>query len=120
MNYDPEREGADPAEIDKMDRMKEEVKEVQNIMTNNVDRIIARAERLDDLMDKSADLEVGAQTFKQTSTKVARSYWWKNVKLVVVIVVIVLIIVLIIILLATGVIPVSAPLPPIVSPTDGP
>uniref|UniRef100_A0A3Q0S203 V-SNARE coiled-coil homology domain-containing protein n=1 Tax=Amphilophus citrinellus TaxID=61819 RepID=A0A3Q0S203_AMPCI len=50
-----------------------------------------------------------AQHFKQTSQKVARSYWWKNVKLIVVIIVIVLIVVLIIILLATGVIPTSAP-----------
>lgn len=61
-----------------------------------------------------------AQHFKQTSQKVARSYWWKNVKLIVVIVVIVLIIILIIILLATGVIPTSAPLPPIVNPTTKP
>lgn len=57
-----------------------------------------------------------AQHFKQTSQKVARSYWWKNVKLVVVIVVVVLVIVLIIVLLATGVIPVSAPLP-VITPT---
>lgn len=61
-----------------------------------------------------------AQNFKQTSHKVARSYWWKNVKLVVVIIVVVLIIVLIIILLATGVIPVSAPVGPVVSPTTKP
>lgn len=61
-----------------------------------------------------------AQHFKQTSQKVARSYWWKNVKLVVVIVVVVLVIVLIIVLLATGVIPVSAPVPPVVTPTVKP
>ena len=53
-----------------------------------------------------------AQNFKQTSQKVARSYWWKNVKIVVVIIVIVIIIILIIVLLATGVIPVSNPVPP--------
>lgn len=63
---------------------------------------------------------IQAQHFKQTSQKVARSYWWKNVKLVVVIIVVVLIIVLIIILLATGVIPVGAPLPPMVEPTKKP
>lgn len=61
-----------------------------------------------------------AQHFKQTSQKVARTYWWKNVKMVVVIVVIVLVIVLIIILLATGVIPISTPVPPIVNPTTKP
>nr|XP_057925870.1 vesicle-associated membrane protein 8 [Doryrhamphus excisus] len=119
MDYDPERGGAveTPEPLNRMETMKNEVDGVKNIMTENVDRILARGERLEDLMDKSADLQAGAQHFKHTSHKVARSYWWKNVKLVVVIVVIVLIIVLIIILLATGVIPVSAPVPPIVEPT---
>ncbi|XP_072289958.1 vesicle-associated membrane protein 8 [Eucyclogobius newberryi] len=104
---------------DKVSVLKEQVDGVKNIMTQNVDRILARGERLDDLMDKSEDLQAGAQTFKHTSTKVARSYWWKNVKLVVIIVVVVLIIVLIIILLATGVIPTGTPIPPI-KPTPKP
>ncbi|XP_054630336.1 vesicle-associated membrane protein 8 [Dunckerocampus dactyliophorus] len=122
MDYDLERGGASatPEPLNKMDAIKGEVDAVKSIMTDNVDRILARGERLDDLVDKSAGLQAGAQHFKQTSHKVARSYWWKNVKLVVVIVVIVLIIVLIIILLATGVIPVSAPVPPIVQPTAAP
>ncbi|XP_051924354.1 vesicle-associated membrane protein 8 isoform X2 [Hippocampus zosterae] len=122
MDYDPERRGeiSTPEALDKMESLRSEVDGVKNIMTQNVDRILARGERLDDLMGKSEDLQDGAKHFKHTSQKVARSYWWKNVKIVVVIVVIVLIIVLIIILLATGVIPVSAPVPPIIEPTPGP
>ncbi|CAJ1068298.1 vesicle-associated membrane protein 8-like [Xyrichtys novacula] len=122
MNIDPEQGamGSEPESKDKVQALRDQVDGVKDIMTQNVDRILARGERLDDLMDKSEDLQAGAQNFKQTSQKVARNYWWKNVKLVVVIVVVVLIIVLIIILLATGVIPVSAPLPPIVKPTDKP
>ncbi|XP_030274211.1 vesicle-associated membrane protein 8-like [Sparus aurata] len=121
MDIDPERgEAAEPVPKDKVQTLKDQVDGVKNIMTENVDRILARGERLDDLMDKSEDLQAGAQHFKQTSQKVARSFWWKNVKLVVVIVVVVLIIVLIIILLATGVIPTSAPVPPIVPPTPKP
>ncbi|KAG7222151.1 hypothetical protein INR49_016723 [Caranx melampygus] len=111
---------AAPEPKDKVQALRDQVDGVKSIMTQNVDRILARGERLDDLMGKSEDLQAGAQHFKQTSQKVARSYWWKNVKLVVVIVVVVLIIVLIIILLATGVIPVSAPVPPIVNPTAKP
>ncbi|XP_041957007.1 vesicle-associated membrane protein 8 [Alosa sapidissima] len=99
-------------EVDKVTNLKNQVDGVKQIMTHNVDRILARGERLDELMDKSEGLEAGAQNFKQTSQKVARSYWWKNVKIVVVIIVIVLIIVLIIVLLATGVIPTSNPVPP--------
>lgn len=123
MDRDPERNGAgaeSQVAQDKVSALRSQVDGVKDIMTQNVDRILARGERLDDLMDKSEDLQAGAQHFKQTSQKVARKYWWKNVKLVVVIVVIVLIIILIIILLATGVIPVSSPLPPPVSPTKKP
>ncbi|XP_030647299.1 vesicle-associated membrane protein 8-like [Chanos chanos] len=108
-------------EKDRVKTLQSQVDGVKNIMTENVDRILARGERLDDLMDKSEDLQAGAQNFRHTSHKVARSYWWKNVKLVVVIIVIVLIIVLIIVLLATGVIPTSAPAPaPLPLPTSKP
>ncbi|KAJ8385968.1 hypothetical protein AAFF_G00177890 [Aldrovandia affinis] len=79
-----------------------------------------RGERLDELMGKTEDLQAGAQNFKHTSQKVARSYWWKNVKLVVVIVVIVLVIILIIVLLATGVIPTSSSPTPSITPTKKP
>ncbi|XP_029019492.1 vesicle-associated membrane protein 8 [Betta splendens] len=125
MDTNPERgEGAAAAAAaepqDKVQSLRNQVDGVKNIMTENVDRILARGERLDDLMGKTKDLQAGAQHFKQTSVKVARSYWWKNVKLIVLIIVIVVIIILIIILLATGVIPVSAPVPPIVNPTTKP
>ncbi|KAM9391389.1 vesicle-associated membrane protein 8 [Pholidichthys leucotaenia] len=120
MDVDPSGVEVDTEPKDNVQTLKDQVDGVKNIMTQNVDRILARGERLDDLMGKTEDLQAGAQNFKQTSTKVARSYWWKNIKLIVVIVVIVLIIVLIIILLATGVIPVSAPVPPIVGPTPKP
>ncbi|XP_016299858.1 vesicle-associated membrane protein 8-like [Sinocyclocheilus anshuiensis] len=105
------REGESSQEVDPVKSLQSQVDGVKDIMTQNVDRILARGERLDDLMGKSEDLQAGAQNFKHTSQKVARAYWWKNVKLIVVIVVIVLIIVLIVIFLATGVIPTSAPAP---------
>ncbi|CAI5651258.1 vesicle-associated membrane protein 8 [Oreochromis niloticus] len=122
MDTDPERGGIEemPEPKDKVQALKDQVDGVKSIMTQNVDRILARGERLDDLMGKTEDLQAGAQHFKQTSHKVARSYWWKNVKLIVVIIVIVLIIVLIIILLATGVIPTSSSVPPVVAPTIKP
>ncbi|XP_056275805.1 vesicle-associated membrane protein 8 [Pseudoliparis swirei] len=117
MDFDPERGDEAEEPKGKVQTLKDQVDGVKNIMTQNVDRILARGERLDDLMGKSEDLQAGAQHFKQTSQKVARSYWWKNVKLVVIIVVVVLIVILIIILLATGVIPVGATVPPLVNPT---
>ncbi|RVE68880.1 hypothetical protein OJAV_G00096450 [Oryzias javanicus] len=120
MDFDPEQGDLSEPPKDKVSNLRDQVDGVKNIMTENVERILARGERLDDLMGKTEDLQAGAQHFKHTAQKVARSYWWKNVKLVVLLVVIVLIIILIIVLLATGVIPTSNPPPPIVSPTIKP
>lgn len=105
------REGESTPDVNQVQSLQSQVDGVKDIMTQNVDRILARGERLDDLMGKTEDLEAGAQNFKHTSQKVARAYWWKNVKLIVLIVVIVLVIVLVIIFLATGVIPTSTPAP---------
>lgn len=44
---------------DKVQALRDQVDGVKNIMTENVERILARGERLDDLMDKSEDLQAG-------------------------------------------------------------
>lgn len=44
---------------DKVQTLRNQVDGVKNIMTENVERILARGERLDDLMDKSEDLQAG-------------------------------------------------------------
>ncbi len=44
---------------DKVQALRDQVDGVKDIMTQNVDRILARGERLDDLMDKSEDLQAG-------------------------------------------------------------
>uniref|UniRef100_A0A4W6G6D5 V-SNARE coiled-coil homology domain-containing protein n=1 Tax=Lates calcarifer TaxID=8187 RepID=A0A4W6G6D5_LATCA len=71
-------------------------------------------------VDCLVSLPAQAEQFKRTTKTVTRSYWWKNVKLIVVIVLVALIISVLIILLATGVIPVSAPVPPTVIHTSHP
>lgn len=48
-----------PEQKDKVQTLKDQVDGVTNIMTQNVNRIIARGERLDDLMGKSEDLQEG-------------------------------------------------------------
>ncbi|KAG8011605.1 Vesicle-associated membrane protein 8, partial [Nibea albiflora] len=50
---------AKPEPQDKVQSLRDQVDGVKNIMTQNVDRILARGERLDDLMDKSEDLQAG-------------------------------------------------------------
>lgn len=50
---------AAPESKDKVQALRDQVDGVKSIMTQNVDRILARGERLDDLMGKSEDLQAG-------------------------------------------------------------
>ncbi|XP_033014963.1 vesicle-associated membrane protein 8 isoform X2 [Lacerta agilis] len=90
---------------DKVKNLQNEVEGVKNIMTQNVERMLARGENLDHLRNKTEDLEATSEHFKTTSQKVARKYWWKNAKMIIIICIIVAIILILIILFATGVIP---------------
>ncbi|XP_038168181.1 vesicle-associated membrane protein 8 [Arvicola amphibius] len=90
---------------DRVRNLQSEVEGVKNIMTQNVERILARGENLDHLRNKTEDLEATSEHFKTTSQKVARKFWWKNVKMIVIICVIVLVIIILIVLFATGTFP---------------
>lgn len=48
-------------EVDRVKSLQSQVDGVKDIMTQNVERILARGERLDDLMDKSEDLQAGVR-----------------------------------------------------------
>ncbi|XP_029460138.1 vesicle-associated membrane protein 8 [Rhinatrema bivittatum] len=105
MERRPEDGGAGDMEKDRVHNLQSQVEGVKNIMSQNVDRILARGENLDQLRNKTEDLEASSEHFKTTSQKVARKYWWKNVKMIAIICVVVGIIILFIVLFATGVIP---------------
>ncbi|XP_034025493.1 vesicle-associated membrane protein 8-like [Thalassophryne amazonica] len=91
--------------------------EVTDQMKKNLKKILQVENNLHDLLDTSEKMDIEAKKLRQKSNEVARSCWWKNIKLVEAIVVVALIIVLIIILLATGVIPVNASVLPITATT---
>ncbi|XP_074473182.1 vesicle-associated membrane protein 8 isoform X2 [Sebastes fasciatus] len=88
----------------KLDSVQGQVNEVKVILKDNISKVLERGDRLDDLIGKTDDLQASADSFQRTSTRVARKYWWKNIKLMIIIGVIVLIIVILIILFATKVI----------------
>ncbi|XP_062273070.1 vesicle-associated membrane protein 8-like [Scomber scombrus] len=111
---------AEPVPQTKMQTLNVQLDEVKDEMIVTVDKMLIGLEKVDELVMKTGEMEKAAQIFERTGKKVARFYWWKNVKLVVLVVVVVLIIVLVIVLLATGVIPTSSPVRPIVTPTSKP
>uniref|UniRef100_A0A8C3RW30 V-SNARE coiled-coil homology domain-containing protein n=2 Tax=Chelydra serpentina TaxID=8475 RepID=A0A8C3RW30_CHESE len=82
-----------------------QVDDVKNVITQNINKVLQREENLSELVDRTDDLQISAQTFQKTTTKISRKMWWKNIKMMIIIGVILLILLLFIILLATGVIP---------------
>ena len=69
-----------PGDPDKVERVKDEVARVKDIMVTNIEALLERGERLDLLVDKTEQLSSNAVTFKQASRTLARRMWWQNFK----------------------------------------
>lgn len=66
---------------DALGNAKREIDDVRGIMTENIETILERGERLDLLVDKTDRLDSNAQDFRVRSRGLKRQMWWKNVKL---------------------------------------
>ncbi|KAI8794665.1 vesicle-associated membrane protein 7 [Biomphalaria glabrata] len=88
-----------------------QVHEVKEVMSQNIEKVLQRGERLEDLLDKSEELEAGAVNFSRTAKKIQKRYWWRNKKMTIILVVVALVVILIItliILFATHTLPPSS------------
>ncbi|XP_026209917.1 vesicle-associated membrane protein 8 isoform X2 [Anabas testudineus] len=101
---DPNSQSQASGSSAKLDQVQGQVNEVKVILKDNINKVLERGDRLDDLIGKTDDLQASADSFQRTSTRVARKYWWKNIKMMILIGVILLIIIVLIILFATNVI----------------
>ncbi|KAL4240585.1 hypothetical protein ACF0H5_001377 [Mactra antiquata] len=70
-----------PGAVDHVTVLQGQVKEVQGVMSKNIEAVIERGERLDDLMDKTDELQASAATFQRTASKIKKKYWWANMKM---------------------------------------
>ncbi|CAG5131389.1 unnamed protein product [Candidula unifasciata] len=85
-----------------------QVDEVKGVMSQNIERVLQRGDKLEDLMDKTEELEAGAATFQRTARKIQKRYWWRNKKMTLILVcvgLIAIIIIVLIILFSTHVLP---------------
>jgi vesicle-associated membrane protein 7 len=73
-----------------------------NTFLSCLDNVAMRGERLELLVNKAESLNSGSVTFRKTSRNLARSMFWKNVKLYVIIGVIITVIVYFIVCMACG------------------
>jgi vesicle-associated membrane protein 7 len=66
-----------------------EIDDVRDIMSENIERVLERGERIDTLVDKTNRLGSSARDFRVRSTGLRRRMWWKNIKLMVLLVIVV-------------------------------
>lgn len=80
----------------KLRRVQFQVDEVSSIMKDNIEKIMERGERLEDLEEKSDSLATNADQFWSTAKKMQSRMWWRNMRVKVLLVLVVLVILLII------------------------
>jgi vesicle-associated membrane protein 7 len=74
---------------DSLSNARKEIDSVKNIMTENIERVLERGERIDLLVDKTDRLGGSARDFRVRSRGLRRQMWWKNIRIMVLLVVVV-------------------------------
>uniref|UniRef100_A0A8D8PRS1 Synaptobrevin n=1 Tax=Cacopsylla melanoneura TaxID=428564 RepID=A0A8D8PRS1_9HEMI len=65
---------------DKLQQTQNQVNEVLDIMTQNVEKIIERGDRIQELDERANNLRDGSTGFQQQSRRLRRNMWWQNFK----------------------------------------
>ncbi|XP_076944995.1 vesicle-associated membrane protein 711-like [Bidens hawaiensis] len=68
---------------DRMNRLKDEMSQVRNVMIQNIDKVLERGDRLESLVDKTANMQSNTFRFKKQSRRFRNTMWWQNVKLMI-------------------------------------
>ena len=71
---------SDPNSIDPIAQAKNELAGVKDIMTQNVEQILSRGERIELLMDRTDNAANQSMAFRRRAVGLRRQMWWKNVK----------------------------------------
>lgn len=85
-----EQGGTQEGQRDALRTAQREIDGVREIMTENIERVLERGERIDLLVDKTDRLGTTARDFRVRSRGLRRRMWWKNVKLMVLLVLVVI------------------------------
>lgn len=70
-----------PTVKDGIAKVKSEIKGVMGIMQDNISKVLDRGSKLEDLQDKSEELEMSASHFRSGSRRLQRKMWWQNFRL---------------------------------------
>ncbi|XP_076641205.1 vesicle-associated membrane protein 7 [Halictus rubicundus] len=89
-------------DIDVISKVHGELAELKDIMVQNIDSVAMRGERLELLVNKTENLTTNSVTFNKSSRNLARSLFWKNVKIYVIIGAILLVAIYVIVSVSCG------------------
>ncbi|XP_057334774.1 vesicle-associated membrane protein 7 [Microplitis mediator] len=89
-------------DIDTLSKVHGELDELKDIMVRNIDNVAMRGERLELLVNKTENLTNNSVTFRKTSRNLARSLFWKNVKIYVIIAAILIVVIYFIVSMFCG------------------
>ncbi|KAL8162033.1 hypothetical protein V2J09_013522 [Rumex salicifolius] len=67
---------------DRINRLQGEMNQVRNVMVDNIDKVLDRGERLELLVDKSANMQENTFHFKRQARRFRSNVWWRNIKLI--------------------------------------
>ena len=80
------------------DYSQKQIDDTVNVMKKNLESVAQRGEHIDQLQDKSENLNQSAQGFRRGANRVRKQMWWKNVKMRIWIIVGIIVLLLIIII----------------------
>jgi vesicle-associated membrane protein 7 len=66
---------------DRVSRVQSEIESTKTVMISNLDKVINRGEKIEELVDKTDDLSSHSVTFKRKSVAVRKKMWWQNFKM---------------------------------------
>lgn len=89
-------------EIDVLANVMGDLDDLKDIMSKNIDNVAMRGERLELLVYKTENLSANSVTFRKTSRNLARSLFWKNVKIYVIIAAVLIVVIYVIVSISCG------------------
>eukprot|EP01053_Blabericola_migrator_P010219 Blabericola_migrator_1__10218@NODE_570_length_7533_cov_212_053308_g425_i0_p5_GENE_NODE_570_length_7533_cov_212_053308_g425_i0NODE_570_length_7533_cov_212_053308_g425_i0_p5_ORF_typecomplete_len236_score34_65Synaptobrevin/PF00957_21/5_2e23Longin/PF13774_6/1_6e10_NODE_570_length_7533_cov_212_053308_g425_i027933500 len=73
--------GNDDVPPPEMKRVREQIDQIQNVMVENIDKIMARAEKIELLVDKADSISTNTVEFRRQAQQLRRMMWWRQKKL---------------------------------------
>eukprot|EP01064_Diplonema_japonicum_P004782 TRINITY_DN13133_c2_g1_i1.p1 TRINITY_DN13133_c2_g1~~TRINITY_DN13133_c2_g1_i1.p1 ORF type:complete len:241 (+),score=74.31 TRINITY_DN13133_c2_g1_i1:59-724(+) len=85
---------------DQIKTIQQQIEEVKDIMVKNIDSVIERGDKIDNLVEKSTELDAEAGQFRKQAKTLKNKMWWRNIRLIIGIVFLVIVIIMVILMIA--------------------